>query len=97
MVLDLVKPGKSHGEKVKTESVLISSGYVKDIQSNLFGGNEDDMAVVMKKYRARQPAPVSSQFGERLPKAEAVERQLKRKGNVTVPCPSGMCIASFMS
>ena len=40
-------PEKSYGEKFKTESVLISLGYVKDIESILFGGSEDDMAVVI--------------------------------------------------
>ena len=66
-------------------------GYVQDIKEVLFSASKEERLQAPEKYTERQPPPLNTQFGERLPKAgaETVERQLQRKMNITQFYPPG--------
>jgi hypothetical protein len=63
--------------------------YVNEVKNVLFTANNEKRAQALKKYVDRQPPPLNTQFGERLPKPVAIERQQQRKSNVTQFFPSG--------
>jgi len=48
------------------------------------------MAAVSKKYKSMVPEPLNRQFPERVDKATAVERHLKRKHAETPLYPQGI-------
>ena len=73
--------------------LLCISGYVNDVKSVLFSARKEKRVEMLNKYLACQPPPLNTQFGEHLPKAEAVERQLQRKSNIAQLYPSGTALA----
>ena len=66
-------------------------GNAQDIKEVLFSASKEERLQALGKYTERQPPPLNTQFGERLPKAgaETVERQLQRKMNITQFYPPG--------
>ena len=47
-------------------------GYVQDIKEVLFSASKEESLHALEKYAEREPLPLNTQFGERLPKAGAV-------------------------
>ena len=70
-------------------------GYVQDIKEVLFSASKEESLHALEKYAEREPLPLNTQFGERLPKAGAVQRQLKRKMNITQFYPPGIYGLNF--
>ena len=64
-------------------------GYAREIKNILFYAELKKMENISKKYRERQPPTLTTQFGERLSKTEAIKRQEERKSNVTSLFPTG--------
>ena len=64
-------------------------GYAREIKNILFYAELKKMENISKTYRERQPPALTTQFGKRLPKTEAIKRQEERKSNVTSLFPTG--------
>jgi hypothetical protein len=66
---------------------LLSLGYVDEIQDVLLGNTEKELKVTFDHYNKKVPKPLTSQFPDRRPKAEAVNTQKKRKSMETTMYP----------
>ncbi len=65
-------------------------GYVGEIRNNLLNMSKETRKTVAEKYNAKVPAPLNSQFPDRVSKAEAVARFVERKEReATKLYPSG--------
>ena len=68
--------------------------YVGDVKTELFSATDEERSNILALYLEGQPPPLNTQFGERLPKPEAIERQQQRKRNVTQLYPQGDLLCS---
>eukprot|EP00112_Aurelia_sp_Birch-Aquarium-sp1_P021023 Seg5555.2 transcript_id=Seg5555.2/GoldUCD/mRNA.D3Y31 product="hypothetical protein" protein_id=Seg5555.2/GoldUCD/D3Y31 len=62
---------------------MLFLAYVGDVKIELFSASDEERSQILTAYLERQPPPLNTQFGERLPKPEAIERQQQRKRNIT--------------
>ena len=69
---------------------LLFSGYVDEMRNLLFSLSKTALKAVSKKYKSMVPEPLNRQFPERVDKATAVQRHLKRKNAETPLYPQGI-------
>ncbi len=70
-------------------SYFIVQGYVGNIKEILFSKSEKELKAINKKYAAKVPQPLNSQFPDRKLKDEAIKQQRKRKQKEAELFPSG--------
>lgn len=70
-------------------SYFIAQGYVGNIKEILFSKSEKELIAINKKYAAKVPQPLNSQFPDRKLKDEAIKQQRKRKQTEAELFPSG--------
>lgn len=54
-------------------------GYVQEIKEQLFNTSREELKTVVDKYTAKIPPSLSSQFKDRVKKADAVESYKNRQ------------------
>ncbi|CAB4010749.1 THAP domain-containing 3-like [Paramuricea clavata] len=67
----------------------ILSGYVGNIKEILFSKSEKEYNAIKKKYAAKVPPPLNTQFPDRTAKDESIKQQRKRKQKEAELFPSG--------
>jgi hypothetical protein len=68
---------------------FIVQGYVGNIKEILFSKSEKELNAIKKKYAAKVPPPLNTQFPDRTAKDEAIKQQRKGKQKEAELFPSG--------
>ena len=64
---------------------------MEEIRELVFSMSVIERNAILAEYKNKTPAPMNTQFPDRIPRAEAVENYHKRKQKETAPYPSGGC------